>query len=289
VAQTHKDFEAVIADNASTDATGEICREYAARDPRFRYVRNEKNLGAAKNFNLVFTLSRGEFFRWAAYDDIMAPRAIEKCLEAIERDPAIALAYPKTIMINAEGKETEKYDDTYEFSDPDPARRFAAFLRIVDIRNCNPLFGLMRRDMVAGTMLMGSYHSADKVFLAQMVLAGKFKEIPEYLFYRRDHPLSSVHVNTTAQAFAAWFDTGRAGHPAFPRWRRLGEFLKSINRAHLNAAQTSICVAALGRFYMHPEKWKVLVASGSGNIVRLMTGKKVVTGKLATPADARGK
>ncbi|HMK39439.1 MAG TPA: glycosyltransferase family 2 protein, partial [Bacteroidota bacterium] len=147
--QTYGDFEAVIADNASTDATGDICREYAARDPRFRYVRNEKNLGAARNFNLVFQLSRGEYFRWAAYDDIMAPRAVEACAAALDRDRAISLAYPKTVIIDADGKEIEKYEDSYEFSDPDPAKRFSAFLRMVDIRNCNPLFGLMRSEMIA--------------------------------------------------------------------------------------------------------------------------------------------
>lgn len=289
-AQTYGDFEAVIADNASTDATGEICREYAARDPRFRYVRNERNLGAAKNFNLVFQLSRGEYFRWAAYDDIMAPRAVEACAAVLDRDPAISLAYPKTVIIDAEGKEIEKYEDSYEFSDPDPAKRFSRFLRMVDKRNCNPLFGLMRSEMVARTMLVGSYHSADKVFLAQMVLLGKFIEVPEYLFYRRDHPLSSVHVNTTASAFAAWFDTARAGRSAFPRWRRLTELLKSIDRSRLSLRQRGLCTASLIRFYLHPEKWKTLVASGAANAVRLMRGQKVVAGKLAAPgAGGRSK
>ena len=56
MAQTYTDFELIISDNASTDRTAQICKEYANRDPRIRYYRNEKNLGAARNFNYVFEL-----------------------------------------------------------------------------------------------------------------------------------------------------------------------------------------------------------------------------------------
>ena len=58
LAQTFQDFEIIVCDNASTDRTAEICRSFAQRDPRIRYYRNEKNLGAIPNFNRVFELSR---------------------------------------------------------------------------------------------------------------------------------------------------------------------------------------------------------------------------------------
>ena len=57
LAQTFRDFELIISDNASTDATGEICREYAARDPRIRYSRNNENIGAARNGNRTIQLA----------------------------------------------------------------------------------------------------------------------------------------------------------------------------------------------------------------------------------------
>ena len=56
--QSFEDFELLIQDNASTDATGEICRAYAASDARVRYVRNPQNVGAAGNYNLVFERAR---------------------------------------------------------------------------------------------------------------------------------------------------------------------------------------------------------------------------------------
>ena len=50
LAQTYRDFEIIIGDNASIDRTEEIGRTYAAKDPRVRYVRHEHNLGLARNY-----------------------------------------------------------------------------------------------------------------------------------------------------------------------------------------------------------------------------------------------
>ena len=67
--QTYQDFEFIISDNASTDSTEQICREYAAIDKRICYHRNEKNIGAPRNFNRAFELSHGEYLKWATCDD----------------------------------------------------------------------------------------------------------------------------------------------------------------------------------------------------------------------------
>ncbi len=75
--QSFTDFELVISDNASTDDTESICREYAERDHRIRYVRQAKNMGASANVKFVFDAARGEFFTWAACDDIRSPNFIE--------------------------------------------------------------------------------------------------------------------------------------------------------------------------------------------------------------------
>ena len=69
LAQSFLDFELIISDNASTDATPDICADYARRDARIRLHRHPSNLGAAPNFNFVFQRSRGEYFKWAAHDD----------------------------------------------------------------------------------------------------------------------------------------------------------------------------------------------------------------------------
>src|SRR5262245_45018612 len=78
LAQTYADFELIISDNASTDQTEAICQAYANRDRRIRYYRNNRNLGAAANYNRVFDLSTGVYFKWAAHDDIVLPTFVTK-------------------------------------------------------------------------------------------------------------------------------------------------------------------------------------------------------------------
>ncbi len=83
--QDYADFELIVSDNASTDATESICREYAAKDSRIRYYRNPANIGASPNYNRVFSLARGEFFKWASHDDECDPSLLRRCLEAFDR------------------------------------------------------------------------------------------------------------------------------------------------------------------------------------------------------------
>ena len=87
LAQTYSDFELVISDNGSTDRTEEICREFAGRDARVKYVRAERNQGAIWNFNRVFELSQGEYFKWAAADDVFLPTFLEKCAQVLDDNP----------------------------------------------------------------------------------------------------------------------------------------------------------------------------------------------------------
>src|SRR5688572_7662493 len=98
--QTYSDFELIISDNGSTDRTQEICRAYAIKDRRVRYFRSATNRGAAWNFNNVFALSSGKYFKWAAHDDICAPEFLERCLEVLECDPGIVVCFPKTMQMD---------------------------------------------------------------------------------------------------------------------------------------------------------------------------------------------
>jgi len=86
--QTYRDFELIISDNASTDSTSAICAEYAARDPRIRYIRQSENIGASANFRFVFNESLGRYFMWAAHDDVRAPEFIEVAVRNFTPDDA---------------------------------------------------------------------------------------------------------------------------------------------------------------------------------------------------------
>ena len=92
LAQSHRNIELVISDNASTDETEAICREFAAADGRVRYIRQEKNLGPTPNFVAVLEAADSEYFMWLCDDDWLDANYVEKCLAALLRDPETILA-----------------------------------------------------------------------------------------------------------------------------------------------------------------------------------------------------
>ena len=252
--QTFSDFELIISDNASTDRTQEICQVYITRDKRIRYYRNSENLGAAQNYNHVFELSSGEYFKWAAHDDLCAPEYLERCFEILKRDPEVVLCYPKTVFIDEHEQVIEYYDDGFNLRSPKPYQRFRDSLRAASW--CNPVTGLMRVSTLKKTLLIGNYASSDKVLLAELALFGKFYEIPEYLFLRRLHEQSSVAANPSDDERAVWFDPATKGKTVAPRWKRFLEHLKSIRRAPLNKNERVYCYIELMRFYLALERLK---------------------------------
>lgn len=104
LSQTIGDFELIISDNASTDLTQDICRQFASRDRRVRYIRQPANKGASWNFNYTFSRSRGRYFRWHAHDDISAPRFLEECVKVLDNDPSVVLVWPREVGIDSQGR-----------------------------------------------------------------------------------------------------------------------------------------------------------------------------------------
>ena len=102
--QTFSDFEIVISDNASTDRTEEICRAYAARDPRIRYYRSDANRGAAWNHNRVFELARGEYFKWNSADDLCAPEFLARCVAALDEDASAIMVCSNVLVSDDYGE-----------------------------------------------------------------------------------------------------------------------------------------------------------------------------------------
>lgn len=92
LAQSFTDFEIVISDNASTDATPATCREFAARDARIRVLRQPTNVGPFPNFLATLDAARGEYFCWAAHDDLRAADFLALLVAALDAHPNAGLA-----------------------------------------------------------------------------------------------------------------------------------------------------------------------------------------------------
>ncbi len=204
--QTFTDLELIIVDNASTDETADICNALAAQDPRVRYYRNEKNLGAAPNYNRGLELARGTYFKWLAHDDWISDNYIEECVKGLDEHPEFVIAH---------GSAREMLDPETPFVDSEftvplwgragPLERFASAMRMD--RTCHAIFGLMRREAIEKTTLHRTYYSSDRNLVAEMALLGRFLCIPEAIFYNRKHPGQSMAQSKNRLALNVWQDT----------------------------------------------------------------------------------
>lgn len=225
-AQTEERLEIIISDNASTDATEEICRTIAAEDPRIRYVRAGANRGAAWNFNNTFRLSSGTYFKWAAADDRHEPQFIERCVAALESDPSISVAYARVVDIGPDDEVLERWGPRPRATSSNAAERFDDVINNENL--AFPVFGVVRSDVLARTSLIGPYSGSDWTLLAELALLGRFHEVPEELFLHREHPERSTRVYAKSRDRAAWFDSRKSGKVTFPYW--------SLARAYTTAA-----------------------------------------------------
>ncbi|MDP6980828.1 MAG: glycosyltransferase family 2 protein [Myxococcota bacterium] len=186
LAQDFADFEVVVCDNCSTDRTREILDEYAAKDDRVGVCLNEENVGLVENFNRVFRLARGEYFRWIGADDWLEPGYAAACVDALDRDPdAIAATTFFGLHRERGGVDFEQFQGEY-LESPDPARRLSRLLWFfhAGVAIYEPTYATMRREVLARTHLFQIHHHQDWLLTTEMCLAGRFVHVPECLFHR---------------------------------------------------------------------------------------------------------
>ena len=228
--QAFGDLELIISDNASDDGTAEICQDFVKHDKRVRYVRNSSNLGAAANYQRVFHLAQGEYFKWAAHDDICMPGFIDACLDVLEKDDSVRLAYCKAVAIDDKSRLMHEVPSCSNLDNPDPIKRFSAVLQLGETL---PIWGLMRRKELRTTGLLGPFVAHDRPLLAEIALSGKLHSVDRCLFKHREHNGRSVHQFDWRLPRLAipWYDSSRSPRFHFPAWRLFREYEQAILRA----------------------------------------------------------
>jgi len=227
LAQSFGDFELVICDNASTDRTEAICRRFAAADPRIRYVRHAENLGAHPNYNRSFELSRGRYFKWAAHDDVLKPEFLAACVAALEQNTDAALCQSDIDYIDEEGRSIgTRRSHLAGAESAEPATRFAAL--VLKAHDCQAMMGVFRRSILARSILLPSFHGADRAMLAQVALLGRYIHVPGALIQVRDHGARYSRSRTRPGDRAAWHDTRAGTRHSFPVWRTYRTYWQSV-------------------------------------------------------------
>jgi glycosyltransferase involved in cell wall biosynthesis len=245
--QTFEDYELLISDNASTDGTEAICREYASRDTRVRFHRSPVNRGLAWNHNHLADLARGAYFKWASHDDVYHPELLRRCIEVLDEDNGVVLCHSLVADIDLDGKVVKEHEYLLNTAAPRPSKRFKELLLK---HGGHDFYGVMRTDVVRRTPMIGSFHQySERPKLSAMALYGRFHQVPEVLFYHREHTGSTQRTYTTPKAVAPILDPRRANRFLHPVVRlRVGyvlTFIDGIRRAPLPRDERWRCYGCL--------------------------------------------
>jgi glycosyltransferase involved in cell wall biosynthesis len=247
--QTFTEFELVISDNASTDGTADVCRDYERRDSRVRYFRQPRNVGLAPNHNAVVEQARGELFKWASNDDLYARDLIERCVDALDKDQDVVLAHSWTARVDDSGTVTMAFGYPLNTEAKRAPERFRSLL--FD-NGGDDDYGVMRTEVLRRTAMKESYHHADRTIIAELSLYGRFYQVPEWLYFRRDHPDRAERACPTMRSRCANMDPRRADRLRNPAVRLYGEYvwayIRAIRRAPLSGADKRECFRYLAQW-----------------------------------------
>ncbi len=269
LSQDYRDFELVISDNASTDATRAVCEREAARDPRIRYFRNDTNLGVTQNFNRTFELARGRFFKWASHDDLTLPGMLRRCTDALAAAPqSVCLVYPRSEFIDADGRRVSQPQGLLDLTGSRPHERLTNIVEKLDYTNA--LYGVFRSDVLRKTRLYSSFQGSDWVFFAEVAMLGTAIEIPEVLFLRRLHPQRVLSGAATTRQIREWLDP--EGATLLDRLsvqnRLYVEYLRSVVHVPIAPADKFRCAMKVLRYM-----WRREIGNRVSHRVRRLTAR----------------
>ena len=187
--QTYKNIELIISDNASTTSEiEEIAKEFAGRDSRVQYIRQKTNIGAHANFSYLLKQANGEYFMWAADDDIWSPWFIEKCVNKLICTPDVAAAMTETQYFGVNGQ-YPFFPEGIAFYQYMKRSGYSAIAYVLDNNYGNLIYSLFRK---AALMKNGNFFWEEAGMLSlneipaflYVATSGGFIVLPEIGFYK---------------------------------------------------------------------------------------------------------
>jgi glycosyltransferase involved in cell wall biosynthesis len=266
--QDVEDFELIISDNASEDATAEIAKAYAERDQRIRYYRNEHNVGLTRNFNRVFELSRGKYFKWTAHDDWHPEHALRACATALEADPSAVVCASGVAIMDEDGDVFAEWHPSVDLRSPPAHLRFHRLIWSLD--ETHPLFAVLRADALRRTPLLRTYLGSDRVMLAQLALMGPILQLPEILHYYRQPRLRPGKRPAAGGGARPSVILDPANQHRLPlrTWRLCYEHLRLVSRTRMEPGHKLWLLAdVLARFGVRDSRRLAAEVYHSGRII----------------------
>lgn len=184
LAQEMGDFDLILSDNGSSEEARALYEEAARRDRRIRYVRHDANRGSVFNFNFVLSQARGDYFLWAADDDVHHPRFLAETCHLLDTRPRAASASSAVAFIDKQGTKIGSAEFSSATRRGLPAARVGALLAkhvYLDF------YALHRRAALTRTRPMKPMFGGDYVLVLELLMQGTIERAPEERFSYRMH------------------------------------------------------------------------------------------------------
>lgn len=244
--QTHASLRLVIADNASTDGTEDICRSHARRDDRVTYHRHPENIGAGPNFDFAYHMADGTpFFRWMAHDDMLAPTCLERSVAALRTVPEATLCQTDVIVLRGGQRTVARRMPDMDV--PRPSDRLASVMMAPHW--CFDVFAVIRSDALKRTGLLSRYYGADRGLLAELALIGPFTVVDEPLFINRDHRDRSMRALDPRQQ-QIWNDPKASRQAVAMHWERWRDYRRAVLEHVDDATERKRCMRLVRTWWL---------------------------------------
>lgn len=209
LSQTLCEFELLVADDGSSDGTQEIMQNYVAADKRIIYWRNEKNLGAVRNYNLCFSKSAGEYIKPFGADDIMHKEHLEEMIAPFQENERLSLVACARQIIDAAGTagdiarsfEQSSFHDGKQIRE-ESLRRFVHLFNLVGEPSC---VLLKRLSLPADGFDKNYYHMTDLDMWMHVLRTGDLYYIADPLCFYRKHKDTTTSNNFRSLYYALDF------------------------------------------------------------------------------------
>lgn len=179
--QTEADIRILVADDGSTDDTVEICKRFAAHDPRIELVGDRAHRGMIGNFQYVVDQATAPYFMWAAQDDLYDASFVEAGLKALSHSSVAVGAMSAYHAATPEGVRASRHDVPDGLSDPDPVKR----ARAVSGPAVQAMYALFRREPLVSYMTLADTYAPDDVLVFALALHAPLLSIHDPLLTKR--------------------------------------------------------------------------------------------------------
>lgn len=238
--QDYSNLEIIVSDNCSSDATPDIVSSFQKQDNRVQLDRLNARVSLIENWNRLAKMATGDYFRWSAHDDWVAPSFVSRCVERLEADRNAGLAFTNTVLVDPEGaivggvSENPRRIDSLNPIDRVRATiwRVKAFPAVVH--------GLSRTECLQQTGGLPRVIPQGRLWLAEMALLGPILHIAEPLFFRQVDVVQYVRDSWTYQ------HPENAARTLRTHVHTLRSFLDVFHKYDLSALTTTRLMTELG-------------------------------------------